>query len=138
MNTPVETIRREIARRGVLPFARFMELALYCPNSGYYEMEKDSPGRRGDFFTSVSTGELFGQLLAFQFSEWLEELSTLNPQPSTLNSQPVFASVPSPSILSCRGEHLGRITMAWPDCRLHRHGGTHQKDFLAGHVVLRL
>jgi len=74
MSTPDEIIRREIAERGVLPFARFMELALYCPNSGYYETEKDNPGRRGDFYTSVSVGELFGQLLAFQFSEWLEEL----------------------------------------------------------------
>jgi SAM-dependent MidA family methyltransferase len=31
-------------------------------------------GRHGDFITSVSTGELFGQLLAFQFGEWLENL----------------------------------------------------------------
>ncbi len=74
MNTSAEIIRREIAGRGVLPFARFMELALYCPNSGYYETKKDSPGRRGDFFTSVSAGDLFGQLLAFQFAAWLEEL----------------------------------------------------------------
>ncbi|MGD0251155.1 MAG: SAM-dependent methyltransferase [Verrucomicrobiota bacterium] len=73
MKTPDEIIRREIAGCGVLSFARFMELALYCPNSGYYETEKDSPGRRGDFYTSVSAGELFGQLLAFQFAEWLEE-----------------------------------------------------------------
>jgi len=57
---------------GVLPFARFMELALYCPDYGYYETKKDNPGRRGDFFTSVSVGELFGQLLAFQFAAWLE------------------------------------------------------------------
>ena len=59
-----------------------MELALYCPVHGYYETEKDNPGRQGDFYTSVGVGELFGQFLAFQFAEWLE---TLNPQPSTLN-----------------------------------------------------
>jgi SAM-dependent MidA family methyltransferase len=51
-----------------------MELALYHPGLGYYETPKHSPGRRGDFYTSVSTGELFGQLLAFQFAGWLEEL----------------------------------------------------------------
>ena len=34
-----------------------MELALYCPDYGYYEKEKDTVGRRGDFFTSVSVGE---------------------------------------------------------------------------------
>ncbi len=74
MNASAEIIRRKIAERGVLSFARFMELALYCPNSGYYETKKDSPGRRGDFYTNVSAGELFGQLLAFQFAEWLEEV----------------------------------------------------------------
>ena len=61
-----------------MSFARFMELALYCPNSGYYEKEEDTIGRRGDFFTSASTGSLFGQLLAMQFSEWLAEAWALH------------------------------------------------------------
>jgi len=51
-----------------------MELALYCPVHGYYETKTDNPGRHGDFYTSVGVGELFGQLLAFQFAEWLELL----------------------------------------------------------------
>lgn len=51
-----------------------MELALYCPDYGYYEKEKDTVGARGDFYTSVSVGNLFGELLAFQFANWLEEL----------------------------------------------------------------
>lgn len=75
-----EIIKSEVEKAGVLPFARFMELALYYPDLGYYERRK-IPGRRGDFYTSVSVGELFGQLLAFQFSEWLEQFkinSTLN------------------------------------------------------------
>lgn len=72
MRPLIELIRREIVTNGVLPFARFMELALYCPDYGYYQTKKDNPGRRGDFFTSVSTGPLFGQLLAFQFAEWLQ------------------------------------------------------------------
>lgn len=45
---------------------------MYCPDYGYYEKDKDITGRRGDFYTSVSTGSLFGELLAFQFAEWLE------------------------------------------------------------------
>jgi SAM-dependent MidA family methyltransferase len=72
MRPLIELIRREIVPNGILSFARFMELALYCPVYGYYETKKDNPGRRGDFFTSVNVGELFGQLLAFQFAEWLE------------------------------------------------------------------
>ena len=45
---------------------------MYCPDCGYYEKEKDIVGQRGDFYTSVSTGSLFGELLAFQFAEWLD------------------------------------------------------------------
>jgi SAM-dependent MidA family methyltransferase len=78
MKNLFELIRREAAKTGVLPFARFMELALYAPGCGYYETKKDNVGHHGDFFTSVSTGELFGQLLAFQFAEWLEESQTSN------------------------------------------------------------
>jgi SAM-dependent MidA family methyltransferase len=78
MRPLIKLIRREVDTSGVLSFARFMELALYCPIYGYYEAKKDNPGRRGDFFTSVNVGELFGQLLAFQFAEWLETLRITN------------------------------------------------------------
>ena len=72
VNALTGKIRQEIAEHGVLSFARFMELALYCPDCGYYEAKRDNIGRRGDFYTSVSVGSLFGEMLAFQFSEWLE------------------------------------------------------------------
>lgn len=80
-----EVIRCEAAKQDVLPFSRFMELALYHPESGYYERQKDALGQQGDFYTSVTAGELFGQLLAFQFAEWLNGLKALNPRLSTLN-----------------------------------------------------
>jgi SAM-dependent MidA family methyltransferase len=73
MKMPNDKIREEIKKCGAIPFARFMELALYCPETGYYEKNQDNVGRRGDFITSVSVGKLFGQLLAFQFAEWLQE-----------------------------------------------------------------
>lgn len=75
MRPLTERIRREIAAAGPIPFARFMALALYCPEIGYYEREGETIGRRGDFFTSVSTGSLFGELLAFQFATWLDALA---------------------------------------------------------------
>jgi SAM-dependent MidA family methyltransferase len=74
LNPVAERIRAEIGAAGVIPFARFMELALYCPDCGYYEKENDNLGRRGDFYTSVSVGPLFGELLAFRFAAWLAEL----------------------------------------------------------------
>ena len=45
-----------------------MELALYDPSWGYYA-KAAAPGRRGDFFTSVSVGSCFGQLLAIYFHQ---------------------------------------------------------------------
>jgi len=79
MKMPTDAIREEIRKSGAIPFARFMELALYCPETGYYEKNQDNVGRAGDFITSVSTGSLFGELLAFQFAEWLEQLPRLKP-----------------------------------------------------------
>jgi len=67
-------IQAEMAELGPMSFARFMELALYHPGLGYYESGRKQVGFQGDFYTSVSTGELFGQLLAFRFAKWLEAL----------------------------------------------------------------
>jgi len=62
-------------QKKVLSFAQFMEMALYCPESGYYERNPCRIGRRGDFLTSVSVGKLFGELLASQFADWVEKMS---------------------------------------------------------------
>jgi SAM-dependent MidA family methyltransferase len=72
-------IRREIeARGGRITFERFTELALYHPQHGYYTNPKSFPteriGKKGDYFTSVSVGPLFGKLLAKQFLKFREEL----------------------------------------------------------------
>jgi SAM-dependent MidA family methyltransferase len=74
MKMPSDCISEEICKKGVISFASFMELALYCPETGYYETNKDKIGRQGDFITSISVGRLFGQLLAFQFADWLAAL----------------------------------------------------------------
>jgi SAM-dependent MidA family methyltransferase len=71
LNELTRQIQEEIRLRGPISFACFMELALYAPGLGYYERRREI-GRRGDFFTSVSVGPLFGQLLAFQFVQWMD------------------------------------------------------------------
>ncbi|MEM7014458.1 MAG: SAM-dependent methyltransferase [Verrucomicrobiota bacterium] len=53
--------------RGI-SFSRFMELALYHPEHGYYCKPREI-GRKGDFYTSVSVGECFGMLLARKIEE---------------------------------------------------------------------
>jgi SAM-dependent MidA family methyltransferase len=68
-NALVEIIRAEIRQSGPISFARFMELALYHPELGYYSSDRVAVGRHGDYFTNVSVGPVFAQLLALQFVE---------------------------------------------------------------------
>ena len=72
--TLIYAIRDQIRREGPLPFARFMEQALYHPEHGYYSSGRCTIGRRGDYFTSISVGPIFGRLLAAQFTEVWERL----------------------------------------------------------------
>jgi SAM-dependent MidA family methyltransferase len=74
----VEFIRAEIKERGAQSFAWFMEQALYHPEHGYYSSDRASIGRRGDYFTNVSVGPLFGELFAAQFAEIWERLGKLD------------------------------------------------------------
>src|SRR5438270_491652 len=55
-----------------------MEQALYHPEHGYYSSGRAAIGRRGDYFTNVSVGPLFGELLALQFAEIWEQLSKID------------------------------------------------------------
>ena len=57
-------IRAEIERDGPMPFARFMDLALYDPDGGYYRATDARPGRAGDFLTAPEMHPVFGWALA--------------------------------------------------------------------------
>ncbi|MDQ3199089.1 MAG: SAM-dependent methyltransferase [Verrucomicrobiota bacterium] len=70
----IQIIRDGLRRRGPTPFSWFMEQALYQPEHGYYAADRCAIGRRGDYFTSVSVGPLFGVMLAGQFAEIWETL----------------------------------------------------------------
>lgn len=74
----IQVIRDEIGVHGPITFARFMEQALYHPEHGYYSSGRCAIGRHGDFFTSVSVGPLFGQMLAAQFAEIWDTLDRPN------------------------------------------------------------
>jgi SAM-dependent MidA family methyltransferase len=68
-DAPADELRRRIARHGPVGFDEFMAVALYHPHGGYYTSAANRTGQRGDFFTSVSVGPVFGKLLAAQFRE---------------------------------------------------------------------
>ena len=67
-------IRAEIEATGPMTFARFMELALYDPDGGYYRGAEPRPGRSGDFLTAPEAHPIFGQALANQLIEVWERL----------------------------------------------------------------
>lgn len=62
-------IRDEIAREGPITFARFMALALYEPELGYYRSTSDRTTRTGDFLTAPETHPIFGAAIARQLTE---------------------------------------------------------------------
>lgn len=70
----IDFIQGVIRQTGPVTFEWFMEQALYHPEQGYYSSGRCAVGRRGDYFTNVSVGPLFGRLLAAQFSEMWERM----------------------------------------------------------------
>jgi len=68
-------IRDEIAHAGgVIPFSRFMELALYAPGWGYYSAGSTKFGRDGDFVTAPELGPLFASCVAEAVAPVLRQL----------------------------------------------------------------
>ena len=82
----VAAIASEIAASGPIPFVRFMELALYHPQFGYYmrspELPQERIGWRGDFYTSSDVHPVLGQALAKQAEQMYRLLG--QPHPFTI------------------------------------------------------
>ena len=64
MHPVAETILEEVRRDGAMRFRRFMELALYHAEHGYYTGRRDPFGRSGDFYTAEQMQPVFGILVA--------------------------------------------------------------------------
>ncbi len=79
----VTLIRDKIKQSEVamIPFAEFMELALYHPELGYYPAKRAKVGKAGDFYTSATVHPVFAETLADAAIELLRasgfELPTL-------------------------------------------------------------
>ena len=74
----VQIIRNAIRSGGPVSLAWFIEQALYHPAHGYYASGRCAIGRRGDYFTNVSVGPMFGKLLAAQFFEIWKQLGKID------------------------------------------------------------
>jgi SAM-dependent MidA family methyltransferase len=79
MRTPIDhEVADRIRRRGPIPFAEVMELALYDPEHGFYA-RGGAAGRRGDFITSSEVGPLFGALIGRTLDRTWHELGEPDP-----------------------------------------------------------
>jgi len=68
-------VRAELAAGGGwLPFARYMELALYAPGLGYYAAGAHKLGAGGDFATAPELSPVFGRCVASQVGDVLAAL----------------------------------------------------------------
>lgn len=72
-------IREEIRASGPMTFARFMELALYDADGGYYRSDEARPGRGGDFLTAPELHPIFGTLLGTAVEQVWERLGRPDP-----------------------------------------------------------
>ena len=68
----LEKIRQ--SPKSQLTFAEYMDLVLYHAQYGYYSSGAVGIGAQGDFFTAVSLGKDFGELLASQLFEMWQNL----------------------------------------------------------------
>lgn len=58
-----------------MPFAQFMELALYDPEFGYYQQSRKRVGYGPDtdFFTASTSGEIFGELIVSAIEQLMSD-----------------------------------------------------------------
>jgi SAM-dependent MidA family methyltransferase len=71
-----EILAAEIRREGPIPFRRFMEVALYHPEHGYYRRARDPFGKCGDFFTAEQIQPVFGILMAQRIRQLYQQLGS--------------------------------------------------------------
>jgi SAM-dependent MidA family methyltransferase len=64
-----EIIIQKIRQNGPISFRDFMEMALYYPELGYYNSQKDRIGKQGDYYTSSNVTSIFGEMLGRQLEK---------------------------------------------------------------------
>jgi len=69
-----ELLAEEIKREGPIAFRRFMEVALYHPEHGYYRRPRDPFGREGDFYTAEQIQPVFGALIGARIRQLWRDL----------------------------------------------------------------
>ncbi|MEP6600362.1 MAG: SAM-dependent methyltransferase [Nitrospirota bacterium] len=74
----VQKLIARIEREGPIPFADFMESALYDPEFGYYILEARI-GAEGDYWTSPEVHTIFAQTIARQLAQVADAIAPAGP-----------------------------------------------------------
>lgn len=74
-----QVILDRIRECGRIPFAEFMDLALYHRQHGYYHSSREKIGPGGDYYTSPNVHPIFGHLIARQLHQMWEVLGCASP-----------------------------------------------------------
>ena len=106
-NALARRLAERIRRSGPIPFAAFMEAALYDPQDGYYRSGRRTVGREGDYLTSPEVHPLFGYAVAAQVVEVWERIG--RPAPFTLREV-------GPGSGACIEPLLAWVRSQRPDC----------------------
>ncbi len=69
-----QIIQETIHKEGAIPFEKFMNMALYHPDNGYYSANRNPIGSTGDFYTMPHLTPVFGAMIARQLKEMWEIL----------------------------------------------------------------
>lgn len=72
-------IKGTIRSQGPITFARFMEMALFDPEEGYYTSAPEPVGGQGDYYTSPTAHPVFAALLGLQLEQMWRILGCPSP-----------------------------------------------------------
>lgn len=103
-------IQECIAAAGAIPFAEYMDLALYHPQFGYYTAGAPKVGWTGDFFTSAHLHPLFGACIARQLQQMWEALKC--PAPFAVLEEGAGQGVLAGHVRAFAQEHLPTLAEA--------------------------
>lgn len=124
-----ELIRTQIEQAdGAISFARFMELALYAPQLGYYSAGQRKFGMAGDFVTAPELGPVFAKCLARQCAQILASLRTGDILEAGAGSGALAAD------LLLELEHLGQLPRQYSILEISNSLRTRQEHMLADKV----
>lgn len=97
-------------RGGGIPFAKFMDFALYHPVHGYYNSGREKIGPEGDYYTASNMHPIFGRLIARQIHEMWKILGC--PQPFSVVEMGPGRAVLCEDILKHSQENLPQFYQA--------------------------